>query len=374
MTARTEHDTRATTKDGQSPVAGSEAILRTLPDPLIMLDREARIVRVNPAAEQEFGRNLKGRPLSAVLAAPEVTEAVAAVLDGLEGEVIEFSVPGPLDRFFGAHIAGLDPPGVDGTAVIVSLYDLTAAKRAERLRADFVANASHELRTPLSSLIGFIETLSGPARDDEEARARFLAIMYDQAQRMARLIEDLLSLSRIEMDEHSAPTTLVDLERVLSAVVGSLEHQASDKDMTIELDVSGLPPIIGDRDNLAQVFQNLIDNAVKYGRAGTPVTITAKLHAESDGRLDRPAVSVAVSDRGEGVSKEHLERLTERFYRVDTARSRALGGTGLGLAIVKHIVNRHRGLLEIDSKLGNGSTFTVHLPVADSTDPNPLEF
>ena len=326
------------------------------------------------AAEEKFGRNLKGRALNSVLAAPEVIDAVSAVLDGLEGEVIEFSVPGPLDRFFGAHIAGLEPPGVDGTAVIVSLYDLTAAKRAERLRADFVANASHELRTPLSSLIGFIETLSGPARDDEEARARFLAIMYDQAQRMARLIEDLLSLSRIEMDEHSAPTTLVDLERVLSAAVGSLENQAHDKNMTIELTCPVLPPAIGDSDNLTQVFQNLIDNAVKYGRAGTSVTVEARVQPEDQNRLDGPSVSVAVCDRGEGVSREHLERLTERFYRVDTARSRALGGTGLGLAIVKHIVNRHRGLLEIDSTLGSGSTFTVHLPMAEPSDTAAFDF
>jgi two-component system, OmpR family, phosphate regulon sensor histidine kinase PhoR len=249
------------------------------------------------------------------------------------------------------------------------LHDLTAAKRSERLRADFVANASHELRTPLASLIGFIETLRGPARDDSAARQHFLSIMAEQSQRMKRLVDDLLSLSRIEMNEHRPPTERVDLARLLPTVADLLGQRAAARDMQIKLDLpADLPAVLGDSDELAQVFQNLLDNAIKYSRAGTSIDVTA--HAS--GRIlpgarpgERPpAVAVTVRDHGEGIAREHLPRLTERFYRVDAARSRELGGTGLGLAIVKHIVNHHRGALEIDSEPGEGSVFTIHLPCA----------
>ncbi|MEX2407862.1 MAG: ATP-binding protein, partial [Rhodovibrionaceae bacterium] len=219
----------------------------------------------------------------------------------------------------------------------------------------------HELRTPLSSLLGFIETLRGPAAEDAEAQQRFLGIMEEQATRMSRLVEDLLSLSHIEMQEHSPPKGETDLGEVLRAVCEGLNIKARAKEMTLRLDIEGSPRVIGQKDELAQVFQNLIDNALKYGREGTEVTVTARAGGEA-ARLPGPSAVVAVRDRGEGISREHLPRLTERFYRVDTARSRKLGGTGLGLAIVKHIVNRHRGQLMIDSQPGSGSTFTVHLP------------
>jgi two-component system phosphate regulon sensor histidine kinase PhoR len=245
-----------------------------------------------------------------------------------------------------------------------ALRDIAAARRSDRMRADFVANASHELRTPLASLLGFVETLRGPARDDEAARDRFLAIMHEQATRMARLIDDLLSLSRIEMNEHVPPTGRVELGEALRRVAETLQQKAAARGMRIEVAVpAGLPPAIGDADELAQLFQNLVDNAIKYGRPETPVRVAAR-------RADRPlpgaeaAVAVSVADEGEGIAREHLPRLTERFYRVDTARSRAAGGTGLGLAIVKHIVGRHRGALEIASERGRGSTFTVRLPAA----------
>ncbi|MBF0394790.1 MAG: PAS domain-containing sensor histidine kinase, partial [Alphaproteobacteria bacterium] len=237
----------------------------------------------------------------------------------------------------------------------------------ERMRADFVANASHELRTPLASLLGFVETLRGPARDDAEARERFLAIMHEQGTRMARLIEDLLSLSRIEMNEHSQPRGEVDLDRVLALVVETLEMKARARGMRIALDVpDDLPPVTGDADELAQVFQNLIDNAVKYGAEGSVVEVTVGHAATAPPALIRrlPAgiVSVTVRDHGDGIAREHIPRLTERFFRIDTARSRKMGGTGLGLAIVKHIVSRHRGVLAVDSEPGQGSVFTVHLP------------
>jgi two-component system phosphate regulon sensor histidine kinase PhoR len=248
----------------------------------------------------------------------------------------------------------------------VLLHDVTAARRSDRMRADFVANASHELRTPLASLLGFVETLRGPARDDAEARERFLGIMHEQATRMARLIDDLLSLSRIEMNEHVPPTGRVDIAEALRRVAETLQQKAAARGMRIELDApEDLPPVVGDADELAQLFQNLVDNAVKYGRPETKVRVAARRSERS--LPGAPAsIEVGVADEGEGIAREHLPRLTERFYRVDTARSRAAGGTGLGLAIVKHIVGRHRGALEIESERGRGSTFTVRLPAAAS--------
>ena len=263
--------------------------------------------------------------------------------------------------------------------VILTLNDITALRRSEQMRADFIANASHELRTPLSSLMGFIETLRGPARDDQEAQERFLSIMHDQASRMTRLVNDLLSLSRIELDEHMPPSDRVDVLNSLRNVIASLELKAASRRirLTLEAPSGPTPAVIGDEDQLTQVFQNLVSNAIKYTREDTEVTVSVTLAdgaavgapgiARLPGRKDdsRSVVAVAVRDRGDGIARTHLPRLTERFYRVDAARSRAMGGTGLGLAIVKHIVNRHRGRLSIESEVGAGSTFTVYLPVAE---------
>jgi len=257
------------------------------------------------------------------------------------------------------------------------LHDITDVKRAEQMRADFVANASHELRTPLATLLGFIETLRGSARDDAEARERFLGIMFDQGSRMARLINDLLSLSRIELNEHTQPQGKLNLATLITSMAESLELQAKARRMEIRLNFAeDLPAILGQEDELTQVFQNLLDNALKYGREDTPIEITAKratkLPASLVQKLEFGAVAVSVRDHSEGIPREHLPRLTERFFRVDTARSRKMGGTGLGLAIVKHVVNRHRGALHIDSTPGEGSTFTVFLPAArDSATDTP---
>ncbi len=238
------------------------------------------------------------------------------------------------------------------------------------MRADFVANASHELRTPLAALLGFIETLQGPAKDDGEARQRFLGIMHEQAGRMSRVVADLLTLSRIELSEHNRPIGRADLGAILKRVAEALEIQARNKRMRVLIDTGAeLPPVNGQDDELSQIFQNLMDNAIKYGREGTDVEVKATAAAELPPSFpDRAARAIAVSvrDRGDGIAREHLPRLTERFFRVDTARSRKLGGTGLGLAIVKHSIARHRGALIIDSALGEGSTFTVYLPVAES--------
>jgi two-component system phosphate regulon sensor histidine kinase PhoR len=234
----------------------------------------------------------------------------------------------------------------------------------ERMRADFVANASHELRTPLASLIGFIETLRGPAADDPPAQQRFLGIMAEQAERMNRLIDDLLSLSRIELTEHQPPNERVDVADVTRRIAAAFEPRVLAREVQLDLDLAeDLPPVLADEDQLEQVLQNLIDNAVKYGGAGGRVRVVAAL-AQPGRWPSRPGVVVSVSDTGPGIAKEHVPRLTERFYRVDKGRSRTAGGTGLGLAIVKHIVNRHRGQLAIDSEEGRGSMFSVWLPVA----------
>ena len=217
----------------------------------------------------------------------------------------------------------------------------------------------------MTSLVGFIETLRGPARDDEEARDKFLGIMQDQSDRMLRLLQDLLSLSRIEMDEHTRPKGRIDVAHIIGSVTDMLAFKARSRGMRFELDLAPtLPRVQGDEDQLTQVFQNLIENAIKYGDKDTSVRISAE--KRGDGRL-----AVSVTDHGRGIPKTHLPRLTERFYRVDAARSREMGGTGLGLAIVKHIVNRHRGRLVIDSVEGQGSTFTVILPITGETAEQP---
>jgi two-component system phosphate regulon sensor histidine kinase PhoR len=367
--ARLHRDLTAERQRLAAELAASSAVLDALPDPLLILDADRHVVRANQAAASLFGENLEGRELIHVLRHPAVLEAVQAVLAGGAGSrQIEFLLPVPVAREFSARAVALRQ-AAERPAAILALQDLTALKRVEEMRADFVANASHELRTPLATLIGFIETLQGPARDDAEARTRFLAIMREQAERMARLIRDLLSLSQIELNEHRPPQGRVDVREAIGSVVDMLQMQAAGKGMQIEVDaVNGLPPVVGERDEIIQVFQNLLDNAVKYGRRDTTVKVAVKLPRGGSALAARGsagALAISVTDRSEGIAREHLPRLTERFYRVDSARSRALGGTGLGLAIVKHIVNRHRGSLTIDSVEGEGSTFTVFLPVAE---------
>ena len=356
---------RETIAESAEARASAESVLSALPEPLLLIDSERRIVSANPSALSLLGPRLAGRDLGAALRVPAVLEATDAVLRGAGAHMVEVDLPGPVERHLSAQVGPLRPPTSEGAAAVLTLTDITASKRSERMRQDFVANASHELRTPLATLLGFIETMRGPARDDEAARDRFLSIMAEQASRMARLVDDLLSLSRIELNEHLAPRDRVDLRRVLVAVADSLEQRAEKRQMRIEVSLPDtLPDVVGDADELAQVFQNLIDNAIKYGRSGTAVEVSA---GTSPKRLagGAPAALVAIRDHGEGILTEHIPRLTERFYRVDPARSREIGGTGLGLAIVKHIVNHHRGLLEIESELGEGSVFTVHLSVAE---------
>lgn len=344
-------------------LAEGRRILAALPEPVLVIDDERRVTHANPAADLLFGQQAAGRALAALVRNPEVTAAIDAALGANRGAGAEFIQPVPVERVLSVRIEPILSPDGDEAetpiGAVIALHDITQVKRAERLRSDFLANVSHELRTPLASLLGFVETLRGPARDDRPAQDKFLAIMDEQAQRMARLIADLLSLSRIEMNEHSLPQGSVDAAALLRGVADALSLKAQAKSMRIELPsgLDSLPALRGDSDELTQVFQNLIDNAIKYGRSGTAVRIGART-LPAPGRM----VAFDILDEGEGIAPEHLPRLTERFYRVDKARSREVGGTGLGLAIVKHIVNRHRGRLEVESEPGRGSRFTVLLP------------
>ncbi|HUK59025.1 MAG TPA: ATP-binding protein [Stellaceae bacterium] len=364
---RWTRSTRALLKAREDELEAARSVLETLPEPLLLLDADRRVVGANKAAEALLGERLIERDLAGALRHPAVLPAVDAVLRGEGQRTAEFDITSPVEHHLSARIAPLAPRRSERAAAMLLINDLTAMKRAEQLRADFVANASHELRTPLASLVGFIETLRGPARDDKAASERFLGIMAEQAARMQRLVDDLLSLSRIEMNEHRPPTEETDVAAVVASVAAALEHRAEARGMRIDLDLPADEPLIapGDGDELAQVFQNLIDNAIKYGTPGTAIEVVAqrssRLLPSARGR-ERATISLAVRDHGAGIAREHLPRLTERFYRVDPARSREMGGTGLGLAIVKHILNHHRGLLEIDSEPGRGSVFTVHLP------------
>ena len=360
----------------ESRLAAAEAVIAAVPDPLILLDDRRQVVRANAQAASFVGAVTETRDLAAVLRNPAVLAAADAVLRGEAARIVDFTITVPVERQLRARFARIDRPSLDGAVVVLSLHDITQLKRAEQMRADFIANASHELRTPLTTLTGFIETLRGPARDDPEARERFLAIMHEQAARMIRLVEDLLSLSRIELHEHVLPQGRVALGPLLRHLADTLELRAGERGMRIHLDLPpDLPEVPGDRDELAQVFQNLVDNAIKYGRAGSEIKVAATTGARPSRGGDATQnafVSIAVRDHGEGVAREHLPRLTERFYRVDTARSREMGGTGLGLAIVKHILNRHRGFLDIESTPGTGSVFTVFLRPHPAATPGTL--
>ena len=348
-------------------------VVRRLPDPAIMTDHTGRIVAANDMLEHVFGVAEVRKHLASVIRAPQVLGALDLALAGKGSQRVEFQIVGTPEQNFEAYVSPIEGDDRVVRGAMIVLRDLTKAQRVEQMRADFVANASHELRTPLASLTGFIDTLRGHAKDDPEAQERFLGIMSEQATRMRRLIDDLLSLTRIELNEHVRPSGSVNLGDVVEEVSNALAPVAHASNIQIEIaEPSSLPNVAGDRDELIQVVQNLVDNAIKYGRPQTLVTIELGTRRAGPGEPGpSPAVFISVKDHGEGIAREHIPRLTERFYRVDVRRSRAIGGTGLGLAIVKHIVNRHRGRMQIDSKVNEGSTFTVYLPLATDIGAEP---
>jgi len=338
-----------------------EAVIAGMPDPVIALDRNGRVLTLNERARALAPALRQGEPVSLVLRMPEVIDAIGRAYASGEEQRVEYSERIPIDRWFEAIVVPVkrqaDPARPD--LMLMTFHDLTPLRHAEEMRADFVANASHELRTPLAALSAFIETLQGTARDDAKARERFLAIMQEQARRMARLIDDLLSLSRIEQNAHRRPDTPADLVPIVHQVVDGLETLARDRGVAVRIDAESSLLVLGDHDELVRVFENLVENALKYGAPGKRVEISLRRGQSSEGAAE---AQIAVRDHGPGIAPEHVPRLTERFYRVDVTESRAQGGTGLGLALVKHILNRHRGRLSIESVLGTGATFTVHLP------------
>lgn len=345
----------------------ASTILNVLPDPVVLLDGRRRVLATNRAADELLGGGLNGRDVCLTLRHPDAQHAVKVAVDGdttqADAEVV---FDAPVRRVYQMQVMRVPPSEGLTVRAVVALHEITALKRAENMRADFVANVSHELRSPLSTLTGFIETLQTTAKDDPQAQDRFLEIMNGEAGRMTRLIDDLLSLSRIEVNEHIRPKGCVNLGKIIAAVMNSMQIKAAKKNMVLSVDLpEHLLDVAGDGDELREVFENLIENAVKYGGEGTPVTITAR-PIVSWVETGTPGVEIAVCDQGDGIAAEHLPRLTERFYRVDKGRSRAAGGTGLGLAIVKHILKRHRGRLMIESQLGQGSIFRVQLPVFKS--------
>jgi len=344
------------------------AVVAGLPDPVVALDRDGRVLALNERARALAPALRQGEPVAFALRMPELIEAIGRATALGEEQRVIYSERVPVDRWFETVVMPVKRGGdaAKPDLVLMTFHDLTPLRRVEEMRADFVANASHELRTPLAALLGFIETLQGSARDDPKARERFLAIMQEQARRMARLIDDLLSLSRIELNAHRRPDTPVDLVPIVRQVVDGLEMLARDRGVTVNIDAVDTLTVLGDHDELVRIFENLVENALKYGAAGQRVDIKIGLGTTSDGE---PEAQVSVRDYGPGIAPEHLPRLTERFYRVDVTESRAQGGTGLGLALVKHILNRHRGRLTINSAPGEGATFTIHLPTAAAAHP-----
>jgi two-component system phosphate regulon sensor histidine kinase PhoR len=323
---------------GANPVESPavSAIVACMPDPAVLLDRAGRVIHLNAAAAQLAPALRKNELAQFALRSPEIITA-------------------PVPTLFG---------GTD-KCMLMTFHDQTPLRRVEEMRADFVANASHELRTPLAALSGFIDTLQGPAKDDAKARERFLGIMHAQATRMARLIDDLLSLSRVELSAHVRPDTLVDIVPIIRQVADGLEPLARERQVAIDIDLPETPVLIaGDREELLRLFENLIENALKYGASGGKVVVSLTSAPSGDGA---PEIRVMVRDFGPGIAPEHLPRLTERFYRVDVGDSRAQGGTGLGLSLVKHIVNRHRGRLLIESVPRKGATFTACFPQAKTS-------
>lgn len=339
------------------PDAAMQATLEALPQAGFILDGTGTVHFANTRASSLFPATREGDPFSFTFRWPEISDALDEALAG-RATTIDFQQPGTASTLYSVAFNPLRLPDQTAHLILITFADVSDRQAIARMRADFVANASHELRTPLASLTGFVETLLGPARNDPKATEKFLAIMLDQARRMRRLIDDLLSLSRVEMRVNSRPTDRVDLMPVLRQMRDALAPVAIEQGVELQVDGPESEVVVtGDRDELLQVFQNLFENAIRYGKSGGRVDVKVDVQPAA-----QPRVAVHVQDYGPGISADHLPRLTERFYRVDVGASRDLKGTGLGLAIVKHIITRHQGKLEIQSRPGEGARFTVDLP------------
>lgn len=345
-------------------------ILNALAEPVFLVSAERKILLANTAAAALFGDDLVGKDFVHAIRHPSALTSIEKALAGEPPSETTIVLPLPVQATYKLSSVAVRNDADSELKVVVSLNDISNILEAEQMRSEFVANVSHELRSPLTALIGGIETLQGPARNDHSAQDHFLNIMERESARMNRLVGDLLSLSRVEGNENIRPSERVNVQGVVERVVAAMETQsdAAKKPIRLQkLDSGG--EVSGDTDELTQVFQNLIDNALKYSRDGSQIEVTISRRDRPTG-MDHPALVIEIADQGDGIPSEHIPRLTERFYRVDDSRSVEKGGTGLGLAIVKHIVNRHRGKLQIDSEIGVGSRFTVFLPL-DRDTPNP---
>ncbi len=335
-----------------------EALLKGIPLPTMIVGSDRIVTHTNAGISEIFGRDLAGENVVNLIRQAQASAAIEACLDNGRSGAARFV----LSNHSGEHSFQLSAGAIGNGQAVISFEDQTRHEEDDAMRRDFVANISHELRTPLTSLMGFIETLRGPARGDTDAQDRFLSIMEREAERMSRMVSDLLSLSRVEVDERVRPRDQVDISGVLRSVIATLEGKMSDADITVNAtNLENAFIVQGDRDQLTQLFLNLIENAIKYGGTGKTIHVSLSTIAR-DQPLRQPAIKAEIRDEGAGIDPLHLPRLTERFYRVDDHRNRNQGGTGLGLAIVKHIVKRHRGRLEISSKQEVGSQFTVFFP------------
>ena len=334
------------------------AMLAAMRDPAMIIDSDERVFAINESMKTLVPTIRMKDPLALALRTPDLLDAVRLIISGSPAQSTQWREHVPVERVFDVYVSPLDM-GTNERCALVTMRDLTEVKRTERMRVDFIANVSHELRTPLASLLGFIETLQGPAREDKSAREHFLGIMADQGRRMSRLIDDLLSLSRVEQHQHLHPTAQVDLVSIVRQVVESYAPITPERRVSLCLDTPDTLNVIGDRDELIRLAENLIGNAIKYGSLANQDT-RVEISVSTIGS----EASLCVRDHGAGIPSEHIPRLTERFYRIDAGASRANGGTGLGLALVKHIVLRHRGRLKITSHLGDGSRFEALLPLS----------
>ncbi len=345
------------------------AVLDSLPDPIIVIDRAGNILGANLSARTSFGKNITNKNIDKLFRSNNFINAVSKVLNKeSKSENLIFYTDPPESQKLYAHIKQLPWLSKGKAVAVISIYDMTKSMKIEKMQSDFVANASHELRTPLSIISGFIETLQTSAKDDADARDKFLKIMAEQAEYMSSLIENLLSLSRIELNQDQQPTDKVEVLDIAEEVAQALSIKATEREMKIRIfSDDNLPLVIGDKAQIKQVIQNLTDNAVKYGLSGTEVTIrlknAEKIPASKSLKVSKgAAVAISVNNKGPKIEPEQLARLTERFYRMQEHKDLNIKGTGLGLAIAKHIIIRHRGNLTVSSNGYNGTTFTIYLP------------
>ena len=356
-------------------------ILNKLEDAIIVLDSDQKIVFQNSHSIDLFENNYTGQNITNLIRSPIVLETLENVYKNKKTKIIEYNseygqnLSPRSTNFYNVEISyeknHLQLTNAKDNYVIL-MKNITPLKNIEKVRSSFIANVSHELKTPLATVMGFLETIRGPAKDDKKSMSKFLGIMDKETIRMKRLIDDLLVVSKIESDEHIHPTKKVNLIKTLNNVIESLMEYALKKNIQIRTNyqLNENLSVLGNEDELVQVFTNIIDNSIKYGKINSSIDIKAEeVKEQTDQSEDKKLfpqliLKISVKDESDGIHAKHLSRLTERFYRVDAARSKEIGGTGLGLTIVKHILNKHRGHLDIKSEINQGSTFTVELPIA----------